>query len=507
MGTLAPGSACAINLLATFMNRTAGKTKTGQLFGLTVLLLTVSASQTASGQTTPAHHEDYFLREAPAPAGQTENDVWESEFEARNSGSMDPESNESTDYDWLSKVRVGYDHGFVIVSDDELNLNADNAPFQLRITGWGQLRSTVFDSDSPNPNQRDVNQFQLKRGRLIFSGSAFTSDFGYFVQLDGRSSSGDQMRLLDFNLNFDVGHNILGLDRGVVGIRAGKYKMPFTMARYLSGREFEFADRSVASTFFDVNRSFGVGLYRDLRRGRIPWHWEVALFNGLVTGGAETGSAGSLDNNFAYSGRLFIYPTGDWGQDGPADLTWHERLATRMGMGVAHSTIDRLGNDEFDSLRVVDTGERLSNLLDDTLPTEIDEYTANLFAVDGSLKYRGCSVTLEYYFRNINDFEGAVLPDLYDHGYWLQFGKFAVPRKLQFLARWSRVVGNSGTLGGADLSSDEYATGVVWYIREQHAKLTFDLTYLNGAPINSSALDITPGDLGVLYRLQAQFAF
>ena len=38
-----------------------------------------------------------------------------------------------------------------------------------------------------------------------------------------------------------------------------------------------------------------------------------------------SGSASSLDNNFAYSGRLFWYPIGEWGQPGPAGLEWQYR--------------------------------------------------------------------------------------------------------------------------------------------------------------------------------------
>ncbi len=429
--------------------------------------------------------------------------VWAAEREDPPANSPEQNPGDPDDFDWPGMVRVGYDRGFVIASQEALALNAEDAPFQLRISGWGQLRHAVFDSDSGNPNNSDLNQFQLKRGRLVFSGSAFTPDFEYFVQLDGRSSSGDQLRLLDYYLDFDLGRNVWGWDKGVLGIKAGKYKMPFTMARYLSGREFEFTDRSVASTYFDVNRSFGFGVFGQPSPSRVPWNWEAAIFNGLVTGGAETGSAGTLDNNFAYSGRLFFYPTGEFGQAGPADLKWHETVATRTGIGYANSTIDRNGSTEFQALRVVDTGQQLSSLL----PDDVAQYQVNLYCVDGSLKYRGWSVTLEYYFRNVSSFEGAVLPDLYDHGYWLQLGKFVIPRKLELLARWSRVVGNSGTLGGDNLSADERAGGVVWYIREQNAKLTFDLTYLNGAPINSSALDISPGDLGWLYRSQVQFAF
>ncbi|MDG2014306.1 MAG: hypothetical protein P8J33_12430 [Pirellulaceae bacterium] len=408
------------------------------------------------------------------------------------------------DMDWLTNTRVGYDGGFVIANRKQVDLQAGDLPFQLQINGWGQLRHSYEKSN--RVGNYDVNQFALKRGRLIFQGSAFTPDFFYFIQLDGRSSSGDDVRLLDYFLSYDVGRHRWGLQKGVFGFRTGKYKMPFQLARYLSGRELEFTDRSMASTFFDVNRSFAWGLYGNAGPRQMPLNWEVAVFNGLVTGGAETGSSGTLDNNFAYSGRVFWYPTGEWGIGELADFEWHCEPATRFGMGFANSAIDEFGTTEYDAVRVVDSGEPLSTLLGE-LPTDVTAYTVNLFALDASIKYRGWSTTLEYYFRNIGGFQGAALPDLFDHGFWFQTGKFIIPDKLQLLARWSRVMGNSGTLGVANESSDEVAGGLAWYFREQHSKIVCDMTRLNGAPISSSSLGIQPGDSGVLFRTQIQFSF
>ena len=227
------------------------------------------------------------------------------------------------------------------------------------------------------------------------------------------------------------------------------------------------------------------------------------MFNGFVTGGSETGSSGSLDNNFAYSGRIFVFPAGDWGKGQLADFEWHNTIAMRAGMAFANTTIEREGLTEFQSLRVVDSGQRLDSLL----PGSVDQCKVNQFAVDVSTKWRGWSTTFEYYFRTIGEFEEPVVPQLFDHGFWLQVGKFIVPEKLELLSRWSRVVGDSGALGLINESSDELAGGMVWYFRDQHAKLTFDFTHINGAPINSSALDIAPGNAGWLFRTQLQFAF
>ena len=65
----------------------------------------------------------------------------------------------------------------------------------------------------------------------------------------------------------------------------------------------------------------------------------------------------------------------------------------------------------------------------------------------------------------------------------------------------------SGTLGLLEESSDEMAGGFVWYIREQNAKLTLDVTRVNGVPVSSDRLDLLPGDAGWLLRTQLQVAF
>lgn len=411
------------------------------------------------------------------------------------------------DMSWLNGLRVGYDNGFVIASRRERNLGTSEYPFRLKFNGWGQLRHSRSEWEPPDS---DLNQFQLKRGRLAFSGTAFNPNFFFFIQLDGRSSSGDDIRLLDYFLSFDFGREQFGLKKGTIGFRTGKYKVPFTMSRWLSGQQFEFSDRSVASMFFDVNRSFAWGLYGESDVGgmlRRPIIWDAAIFNGLVTGGAETGSSGNLDENFAYSFRLSSTPVGDWGVGSLADLDWHECPALRVGCGFASSRISRNGETEFTTLRVVDSGETLASLLDNTLPTDVQSYVVTLYSIDTSFKYRGWSGTMEYYWRGIHNFTGADVSDLFDHGFWLQFGYFVVPRKVQLITRWSRVVGNSGTLGNGNQSADEIAGGFAWYFKDNNAKVVFDITNINGSPVNASSLDLDPGNRGVLYRTQIQFSF
>ena len=75
------------------------------------------------------------------------------------------------DLSWLGNVRVGYDKGFVIASQQDQGLGTSDFPFRLQLNGWGQLRYTVSDMAPPNT---DLNQFQLKRRGWCFQATRST---------------------------------------------------------------------------------------------------------------------------------------------------------------------------------------------------------------------------------------------------------------------------------------------------------------------------------------------
>lgn len=276
-----------------------------------------------------------------------------------------------------------------------------------------------------------------------------------------------------------------------------------------SGRLLQFTDRATANVLFDLNRSFGIGLtsqidaLTDIGVGVSPIWIETAIFNGFRTGSVSTIRGEGLDRNFGWSMRGYVDLFGDFGPGGEADLSWHCEPVLRVGGGLAFTRVDREGSAEFDRQRVVDSGVTLSSLL----PASITAYDVWLSTVDAQFKYRGLSVIAEYYWRNMTQFNGAGVPGLADAGYVLQAGQFLVAEKLELIARWSRITGDSGTLGGSIQSSDEIGAGAVWYIKGDNAKVTFDVTHVNGAPVNSARLDLLPGDAGWLFRTQCQIAF
>ncbi|MCC6509311.1 MAG: hypothetical protein IT423_09405 [Pirellulaceae bacterium] len=372
-------------------------------------------------------------------------------------------------------------------------------PFSVRLSGWLQLRHALFESDGPN---RGRNAFSLERIRIGIDGHAYTPDLQYNFVLDANSDQAVQVTFLDAFASYDFGRNQLGMDANSLGFRVGKWKSPFSRSREESARRFQFTERSVANLFFDIGRATGVSLYGSNNLLSVPSRFEIALINGLNTGRDAVLSANDLDQNFGWSARTSVDPLGQF-SEGESDLAWSDQSSLRFGAGVAGSRVDRSGNREFDRTRVVASGRSLSDLL----PPSVEAYDIALFTVDAHWKLRGLSLIAEHHWRILSQFSGGGVPDLSDHGLLVQGGYFLIPQRLEILARWSSVAGNSGTLGTSDQRTDEIATGAVWFIKGQNVKYTTDVSWIDGVPTDSSRLSLLPGDEGWLLRSQLQIGF
>jgi len=397
---------------------------------------------------------------------------------------------------------VGYDNGFVVANHGADRVSADDFPFLMRVNSWCPFRHTLFQSEVASPDQ---NSFSFERLRLVFAGHAFSPDLQYFFQFDGNSDSSTNSIFLDYFVTYDLGREVLGCEANRLGIKAGKWKVPFSRSREESGRRLQFADRATANLLFDLNRSIGAGLYGQIEPFSTPIHFETAVFNGFRTGSQSTNRANSeIDDNLGWSLRSFLDPIGEFGSDGEPDLSWHTAPALRIGGGLAYTRVDAAGTSEFSRQRVVDSGATLASLVQ---PLGVTAYDVWLYTLDAHFKYHGLSIIGEYYWRNMGRFDGGSVPALSDDGFVLQTGYFVCPHTLEVLFRWSRTAGDSGTLGLMDQSTDEVGAGLVWYIRGHNVKLTLDLTHVNGTPVSSPRLDLLPGDIGWMFRTQFQLAF
>jgi len=399
-----------------------------------------------------------------------------------------------------SESFVGYNSGFVIANHGLESPATSDFPFFLRVNSWLQLRHTLFDSADPS---EDLNLFSIERLRLGLGGHAYSPNLKYFFQLDGSSDQAAAAIFLDYFVTYDLGCEFFGYDANQLGVKAGKWKVPFSRSREESGRRLQFTERSTSNLFFDLNRSIGVGLFGELEAWSAPIRFETAVFNGFQSGAETDIRDAGLDQNFAWSARVSTDLFSEFGADGEPDLGWHLEPALRLGFGLAGTRVDAGGENEFNRPRVVDSGVTLASKI---LP-ETTAYDIGMYTVDAHWKFRGLSVIAEYYWRCLAHFRGGHVPGLSDRGFNLQLGQFVVPGKLELLARWSRIVGDSGTLGKVAESTDEVGVGAAWYIRGHNAKFVLDVSRENGMPLSSPRLDMLPGSEGWLLRTQLQFGF
>lgn len=392
------------------------------------------------------------------------------------------------------------DRGILLTNVGSDGLAPEPFPFELRTNAWFQLRHAYFDSQGPS---RSRNTISFERLRLSFSGLVYSPDFTYVVAFDGNSDESVEVLLLDGFVNYDLGHSGLGLQESRLILRGGKWKAPFSRSREESARRFQFSERSTANLFFDIGRSLGLGTLSNISDSPVPLHVETALFNGFNTGRDSTIPNEDLDRNFGWSTRVTTDILGEFGEDGEPDLSWHESPAMRLGLGVAGSRINAEGPSEFNRQRVVDSGDRLSNLL----PASVTGYDVNMYTVDGHWKHKGFSFIAEHHWRTISQFTDGSVPNLLDRGLLLQSGYFVVPSHLELLLRWASINGNSGSLGTIDQSTEEIAGGFAWYIRGHNTKFNFDISRITGTPLNSARLNLLPGDEGWLFRTQFQCGF
>ena len=93
--------------------------------------------------------------------------------------------------------------------------------------------------------------------------------------------------------------------------------------------------------------------------------------------------------------------------------------------------------------------------------------------------------------------DGAISEtSLFDHGYFVQGGVFAVLERLKLFAIGSQVIDEFGT-------GNQVSAGFNWYFQDKRgSRFTIDATYLDDAPVQQSRTGYVAGPTGTLIRAQ-----
>lgn len=394
-------------------------------------------------------------------------------------------------------LNAGYDRGFFIEAADK-----DKLPFRLKVnmqsqfryTGFGRTEREWVDSTGTTLPIAQRNDFDINRGRLIFSGFAIDEDLNYYANLDYSTLGGDNVAILLAWWNYRFSD--------ALDFYVGKGKVPGGREWLLTAMNTLSPDRSLATTFFRPSITTGTWVKGEPLEGL---YYHAGIGNGF-----NTTSAGfrDLDTNFVYAGNLWWEPLGDFGGL-YSDLAFSEKLMTRFGGSV---TTSRQSGRQTDNNQPEESFIRLSDGTDLTLAgalapgVQVTDYSIYLATIDVGMKYQGLSLHGEYFLRWLTDIEGTgPLPtaqtQLFDHGFHVQAGAFVIPKYFELFTRTSTI---NGPFGGGQ----EVAGGFNYFFRgTENWRFGCDITYLNDSPAEQIRTGYDAGASGILVRSQLQTLF
>ena len=389
-----------------------------------------------------------------------------------------------------------FDRGFVIRP-----VNSDETPFELKINGQNQFRYTGFERDDATWTNsagvttpiNNMSNFQIPRGRLIFSGYTFRKELLYNLNIDYNTVGNSQINFRAYWLAWRFSR--------AMTVYAGQSKVPGSREWLVSFVDTLGVDRSMATTFFRPSLSQGIWATGEPASG---FFYHVMMSNGFNTLGATPQQLSSL---MAFSGNVWWEPLGEFGR-GYSDFEFHTEPAIRLGTSLTYAP-ER--GPQGGSTVPENSDIRLS---DGTLITEtgalapgvtLNAFKIGLATVDLSYKYRGASLSGEFFYQNLYGLTGSgPLPgtSIRQYGGFAQAGYFVIPQKLEPYARASFVTGPYGT-------GSEYAGGFNWFLLpgKQNLRFTFDATWLNQCAADQNRTNLQAGQNGILVRSQLQIFF
>lgn len=392
----------------------------------------------------------------------------------------------------FNEYTLKYDNGLTITPT-----NFEDNPFSLKINSQNMFRYNGFArgadswSDSAgnqNPISNSSN-FQIPRGRLIFSGNVFRPNVSYLLNIDYNTVNSNPIGFRAYELGYSFNRS--------VQLYAGLGKVPGTREWLESGfAPLEGPDRSMATTFFRPSLSQGIWF-----KGEPVDH---LYYHAMMSNGFNTLNLTptQLNNRFCWSGSTWWEPWGDFGT-GYADLQAHTAPVIRLGTSYTFA----LGQGSQSDGNGVENS--LIRLSDGTLITQtgalapgvtLQSYDISLLAMDVSYKFRGLSCSTEWYAQDLSRLEGnGPLPvsSTRAYGGFVQGGYFVVPQKVELYSRASFVTGHYG-------SGSETAGGVNWFLipGKSNLRFTFDTAWLDNSPASQNRTGYVAGQTGLLVRTQ-----
>lgn len=314
-----------------------------------------------------------------------------------------------------------------------------------------------FRTESGEDLSFEQTDFRIRRLRVRLDGFVFNPRIQYYIQL-GFSKSDmdldggevaqpirDAILYYHFSPNFYVG--------------LGQAKLPGNRERVISSGNLQFAERSIANSFFTLDRDFGVFAYYTVpSQGK-----SVYQFKGAISSG-EGRNPSVGDRGLSYTGRMEVLPFGKFTNGGDyseGDLELEARPKLSLGASYNYN----------------ESGSRSRGQLGPELYQKRDQ---RVFIADMMLKYKGWALLGEYFSRNTSN------PITYNplglrQAVWVGTGQNLQVSKLiskqgELAIRYAQITPKQ-SIRNLEMQREETTLGYTHYVGGHRVKLQGNLGY------------------------------
>lgn len=393
-----------------------------------------------------------------------------------------------------------YDEGFVLVEprDEQRTPFAlkFNLTTEVRYLGFSRTRKFWTDSAGIVTEIPNRSFLTLNRSSFTFGGFAFSPQLQYNLTILTTTTTDQSVPLGYISYVFN----------DAISIGGGNSKVPGTREWLESYRYVMGVDRTMATTFFRPGFSPGVWINGEPLAN---FFYYAGVYDGLYQAGPIWDRSAA---NMSYTANVWWEPLGPFGR-GYTDQRPHEELSMRTGSSLSYQRVDRERNLVGGTTNPENTILRLSDGTPIFEPNALGPGTtlgaANviLFSYDLSFKYRGLSLSGEYFARwvyGLSPERGAIPSNhnqIFDTGGFIQGSVSLVPGRLDLFGRTSLIAGPFG-------QGSEYGGGVNWYIfGSRNVRGNFEVKRIFHSPANNALAGYFAGDDGTLFLLQLMTDF
>jgi hypothetical protein len=314
-----------------------------------------------------------------------------------------------------------------------------------------------FRTESGEDLSFEQTDFRVRRLRVRLDGFVFNPRIQYYIQLGFSKSDMDldggevAQPIRDAILYYHFTPNFyLGM---------GQAKLPGNRERVISSGNLQFAERSIANSFFTLDRDFGVFAYYTLpSQGKAVYQLKGAI----TAGEGRNPSVG--DRGLSYTGRMEVLPFGKFTNGGDyseGDLELEVRPKLSLGA----------------SYNFNESGARARGQLGPDLYQKRDQ---QVFIADMMLKYKGWALLGEYFSRNASN-PITYSPLGFRQAVWVGTGQNLQLSKLiskqgELAIRYAQVKPKQ-SIRNLEVQREESTLGYTHYVGGHRVKLQGNLGY------------------------------